>query len=67
MTIFAIPTGAASDLVRSPKLRPHDLTAKQLAWCRRHIPGFRVHERAAKRVRAAAERNRQNMENNNAS
>lgn len=61
-TIFAFHSGAASDLIAHRPRKSGDLSAKQLAWCRRKLRGFKSCERAALRVRREAERSRQQME-----
>ncbi len=65
-TIFALTSGAASKMV-SAKLKPHDLSPKQLQWCRRHLGWrFREAERVASRVQREAQRARERMEAGNA-
>ena len=61
MTVLSFRSGAASDLIATPPRR-RDLSAKQLAWCRRKLRGFKACECAALRVRREAERSREEME-----
>lgn len=64
MSVFAIDSGAASRMVAQPE-RKQDLTPKQLAWLRRHNPGFRYVELCSKRAAKHTAQVRAKMEAGN--
>jgi hypothetical protein len=53
MTIFALTSGRASELIRIKPKR--GLGPKQIAWCRRKLAGFKQAEQVAARVKREAE------------
>jgi len=60
--ILSLMTGEAARLIHKPtKLRAGDLSPKQLAWCRRVIPGFKRCEKVAEKARKEAEKSREKV------